>query len=334
MRASFRVFCVVAAVGCGGDDGVGIDTSQSNVCDEIAEVACHNLYNCCTEHEIQVFLRVSEPRTQVQCREDVRVSCERDIAPLNFSIEQNRLRFDPNLMNNCLASIVAPDATCAEVVAELPWAEACMDSAWVGTVPVEGECRYNHECAGAPDAFCAPNQKCTARPGHGQACGAGCAQDFYCASGICQPRLPAGGVCTSTSQCVDELFCDTAATMPVCTARQPGGSTCTGDSGCESFECIPGVCAGPSPSSCYRDTDCSGRCADDGSFCSGPSSCASGTCQTSGAFCSTPTSCGLADVCIFPVACVPGDCVGDPVCSSAQITIDYCTDALGQLPVR
>ncbi len=115
MRASFRMFCLVAAVGCGGDDGVGIDTSQSNVCDEIAEVACHNLYNCCTEHEIQVFLRVSEPRTQVQCREDVKRSCERDIASLNFSIEQNRLRFDPNLMNNCLAAIVAPDATCAEV---------------------------------------------------------------------------------------------------------------------------------------------------------------------------------------------------------------------------
>ncbi len=333
MRASFRVFCMVAAVGCGGDDGVGIDTSASNVCDEIAEVACHNLYSCCTENEIEDFLGVSEPRTQIQCREDVKTSCERRIATLEFSIEQNRVRFDPNIMNNCLAALVAPDDTCAEVVTALPWTEACMNSAWVGTVVVEAECRYAHECAGSPDVFCAPNQKCTARPGHGQACGSGCAEDFYCASAICQPRLPAGGVCTSTSQCQEMLFCDTAAVMPVCTARQPGGSACTGSSGCVSNQCIPGVCAGPSASSCFKDTDCNGRCADDGSFCSGPSSCASGMCQSSGAFCSTPTGCGALDTCIFPVACVPGDCVGDPVCTAPQYVVDYCTGALNQLPV-
>ena len=332
MRAVYCVVSIVAFIGC-GDDGVSINTNQDNVCDEIAEVACHNLYSCCTENEIENFLSVSEPRTQVQCREDVKTSCERQSATLEFSLTAGRVRFDPNLMNNCLASLLAPEDTCAEVVTALPWTEACMDSAWVGTVLVDGECRYGYECAGTPDTFCAPSQKCTARPGRGQACGSGCAQDLYCTSGICQPRLPVGGVCTSTSQCEEKLFCDTAAPMPVCTARQLGGSACTSSSGCVSSQCIPGVCSGPSSNTCYRDTDCSSRCADDGSFCSGPSSCASGTCQTSGAFCATPTSCGITDVCVFPVACLPGDCVGDPVCTAPQFVVDYCTGALGQLPV-
>jgi hypothetical protein len=322
MRAGFCVFAIALVTGCGGDDGVAINTNASNVCDEIAEVACHNLYGCCTENEIQDFLGLSEPRTQVECRADVKTSCERRIATLEFSLDQNRVRFDANIMNNCLAALVAPDGSCAEVVPELPWTEACMESAWVGTVTVDNECRY------------AQNQKCAARPGHGQACGSGCAHEFYCASGICQPRLPTGGVCTSTSQCAEDLFCDVNAPMPVCTARQPGGAACTSSAGCESSQCIPGVCAGPtSGNTCYRDTDCSNRCADDGSFCSTAANCATGTCQISGFSCSSPTACGVGDTCVFPVQCVPGDCVGDPVCTIPQFVVDYCTGALSQLPV-
>jgi hypothetical protein len=333
MRASSSAGIVAAliAIGCGGS-GVDINSTESTVCSEVAEVACHNLYQCCTEGEIEMFLGVGEPRTELQCRDDVRRACERSTASLQHSIKEGRVRFEPEVMNNCLQSLVAPDGTCAEVVEALPWTEACMNTAWIGTVAVEGECQFSHECAGAPDAFCAPTRKCVAKPGHGQPCGSGCASDFYCSAGICQPRLPAGGVCTSTVECAEDLFCDTTQVMPVCTARGGAGAPCTGSSACESGTCIPGSCAGTIGDSCFEDTDCFGRCADDGSFCNDASDCAIGTCMMSGFSCSTPTSCGTSDTCIFPVQCLPGDCVGDPVCSVPQITVDYCEDAVSQLP--
>jgi hypothetical protein len=40
-------------VGC-GDDGVSVGTNEDNFCDEIADVVCHNIYQCCTESEIAV----------------------------------------------------------------------------------------------------------------------------------------------------------------------------------------------------------------------------------------------------------------------------------------
>jgi hypothetical protein len=30
---------------------------------------------------------------------------------------------------------------------------------------------------------------------------------------------------------------------------------------------------------------------------------------------------------------LPGDCIGDPVCTAATITVDYCTGALNELPL-
>ena len=208
-----------------------------------------------------------------------------------------------------------------------------MSSAWVGTVAPQGECLTSNECLGSPDAYCAPNQVCKARPGYGEACGVGCAHEFYCLSNVCQPRLPAGAACTSTTQCQAKLFCDTASTTPTCTVPQPKGAACTSDAGCASRDCIPGACSGPFSSTCFKDTDCTGRCADDGSSCTQDGQCALGTCQIAGFSCSTPTSCGVGDTCIFPVACVPGNCEGEPVCSIARVTVDYCQGALSSIPV-
>jgi len=335
MRASLILVggFVAFAAACGGDDSVSIDTNDKNVCSEIAEVACHNLYSCCTEGEIESYLRVSEPRSELQCRDDVQRSCERSTAALAGSIKEGRMRFEPETMNTCLSALIAPaDGTCAEVVPELPWTEACMNSAWVGTVPTDGACFSSPECADAPDTFCAPSQKCIARPGSGQPCGGGCASAFYCSVGRCAAKLPAGGRCTSSPECQKGLFCDTSGPMPVCTAPGGAGAACTGSAACKSGECIPGTCSGTTSNSCYRDTDCNGRCADDNSFCSTASQCAIGSCMVSGAPCSTQGACGPTDTCVFPVACLPGDCVGEPVCTDGRFTVDYCDDAVSQLP--
>jgi hypothetical protein len=333
MRGTSLAMLMGVLAACGG--GVEIDADEHNVCGEIAEVACHNMYQCCSEGEIEDFLEVTEPRTEDECRSDVERLCDRGSGSLQDSIEDGRVRFDAARMNDCLSAIVAPDGVCVDIVTVLPWTMACMDSAWVGTVGIDGQCLFAFDCAGAPDNFCAPNQKCAAKPTAGFPCGNGCASDFYCMTGICQPRLAVGAPCTSTSQCQDELFCDTAAMpMPVCAARQEGGAACTSNLACESGNCVPGTCMGTS-TQCYRDMDCSSRCADDGSFCTTSANCATGTCSVGGNLCTADATCtaGGGDTCVFPVLCLSGDCIGDPVCTARTLTVDYCTGALNALPL-
>src|SRR4051794_8039408 len=92
MRACICVVVIAALAGC-GDDGISIDTSESNVCSQMAEVACHNVFDCCTEREIEAFLHVTERPDEGQCREDVKRSCERNLAPLRHSFDLKRVRF-------------------------------------------------------------------------------------------------------------------------------------------------------------------------------------------------------------------------------------------------
>jgi hypothetical protein len=331
-----RLACLAAVllVAC-GDDTVNVNTSSSNFCDTIAEVACHNLYQCCTEGEIENYLHVSDPRTEVQCRDDVTRSCDRESAQIQDSLKAGRVTFDAGKMNDCLNALLAPANTCSEVVTELPWKTACNDTAFVGTVATSGACFFNFDCQGAPDSFCSPAQKCEARPTAGFPCGTGCASNFYCMSGICQAKLSVGAPCLSTSQCAKDLFCDLNATpQPICTATQPGGAACQSSQACISGTCVPGQCMGTS-FSCFKNTDCSSHCANSTLSCTTSANCSSGTCSVGGNTCSQQSQCiaGGGDTCVFPVLCLPGMCIGDPVCTAQELTVDYCTGALGVLPV-
>lgn len=329
-------------VGC--QDGITVDATADNFCGEYAEVACHNMYECCTEAQIENELGVSEPRTEVQCREDKTRSCERGTASLRDSLKAGRVTFTADALNSCLDTLLAPSDTCATYVDKLPWTEPCKAQVWVGTVGIGGACFFDHDCQGSPKtAECGPNQKCVALPVGGFPCVNGaCAADFFCNVGICQAKLAEGAPCMNDDQCAETLFCDSAATpMPICTARQPGGSACTSDQGCISDNCVPGQCK-VTGQICYNDAQCSGRCADDNSFCNVGMDY---MCNTSG-HCDVVTSttcygssadsqCVSANAgtkCIFNVACVAGDCVGDPVCTAPLFLADYCAAGLGVTP--
>jgi hypothetical protein len=256
-------------VACGG--GVSVSTSASNVCSEIAEVACHNVYKCCSEGEIERFLGVDEPRTEPQCKEDVRRLCERDIAKLDAAIEEKRVRFDSDLMNNCLEAIVAPSEACATIEEKLPWDEACMNTAWIGLVSDGGKCFNTAECS-SKDSFCAANQTCTAKPTTGQACGApGCATGNFCQAGTCRTQLAAGQPCTLTSQCMPQHFCDTSMLQAVCTAVRNPGEECTSNTSCKSLRCLPGSCSDFPEDECFTDAQCGlGATCDGTPVCSQP----------------------------------------------------------------
>ena len=341
-----RVACCLSAclliVAC-GESGVVVDTTAETFCEEIAEVYCHNMYQCCTEREIEQRLGVSEPRSELECRQDITRDCIRDSAPVMDSLRANRVTFDPVLMNTCLNAILAPPNECAAVVMEAPWKEACKDSPFIGQVAVGGACFYNVDCAGAPDtAECAPTQRCVALPTAGFPCVNGsCAADFFCGTNaICQPKLAAGAPCTGLNQCQEELFCDFTSITPTCVAQQGAGAACTSDAQCLSTECVPGQCRG-STAMCYTDANCTARCANSTLTCLADYQCNTATpghCDvTTSVSCSGSTadsqcvSASAGTRCIFNVACVPGDCVGDPVCTAPLSLVDYCTATSMQL---
>lgn len=321
--ASLSIFGLLVAA-C-GEDGVTVSTNEENFCDEIAEVACHTLYQCCTEGEIESELGVDEPRTELQCREDAKRLCERRYVGVRDSIKEGRVSFDAAKLNACLTAYVAPEGVCSQLAMEEPWKEPCKDAAFVGQIAVGGTCLFSIDCAGAPnDTFCGSDQKCKAKPTAGFPCAGGCARGFYCGTNnTCAPRVALGAPCMSAGQCAENLFCDTTAVTPVCAEPKPGGEACTSDAGCKSTDCVPGTCAGLSQT-CFTDSQCGKRCGGTGITCNTPANCGNGTCSNVGGTCNDFTTCPSGSTCIYTTDCVPVDCVGDPVCTLEYVGVDYC----------
>jgi hypothetical protein len=288
------------------------------------------MFQCCAEGEIEHFLGVSDPRTEDECRDDVRAICERQKATIDFSVKNNRVQFDAKVLNACLDALEAPDGTCATIASMLPWTTACLQSAWTGTVATSGQCDFGIECA--QDNVCSASRLCTALPGDGMAClGQACASGLFCTAGTCRPQLAEGATCTVTAQCQKGLFCDTSAVMRTCTKLHEIGEPCTGNTTCVSGTCLPGTCAG-STNTCTSAVNCSAHCADDNSFCVGDGDCAAGTCSGTTTICFSNTACTAPATCEFPIKCLPAECTGDVVCAEPHITVDYCVGAINSLP--
>jgi hypothetical protein len=337
-----RIACAIAlntlvVIGaCGGDDEGGrpnVATSEDTVCDAVADVACFNMYQCCSEGEIEDALNVSDPRTESECRDDVRAICERQKAVIDFSIKNNRVTFDAQVLNACLEALEAPEGSCATIAAMLPWAEPCLEDAWTGTVATGGQCDFAFECT--QDNVCNSSRICTALPGDGMACvNQACATGLYCNIGTCRPQVAEGAICASTIQCQKGFFCDTTAETRTCTKLHALGEKCSGPGTCAAGgTCLPGTCAG-SPFSCTRATECSAHCADDNSSCffGDDSTCSIGTCSGTTTTCFSNTSCVSPSTCVFPVKCLAAECVGDVVCAEQHLAVDYCEAAMDSLP--
>lgn len=339
--ALISVLGAMVATAC-GDDGVSIGSSQDNYCSQIADVVCHNLYQCCTEATIEARLGVTEARTELQCRDDLVRSCQRADFDVRDSLKAGRITFDPNKLDACLEAVLAPDGVCSEVVTDYPWKDACdlKNAPWVGTVATDGQCFFNIDCAGAPDSFCGPDQKCHMKPTAGFPCAANgtCASAFYCGTNnTCAPKLALGAPCMyspSFNQCDKSLFCDTKGTTvttdDVCAATLPGGATCFQEDACNSNDCVGGTCMGQAFKICYSDTQCGGHCANSSASCTTSGECSNGYCSISTSIiCNDDLDCGsTGGICTgFTVSCLPGDCVGDSlgICTSSIRTADYCT---------
>ena len=331
---------LIGCSGSGNGNGNGkpfISTSKDNFCDQIAAVACYDLYQCCAEGEIERFLGVTVPRTNDQCRQDMRRLCVRNYVDIELSIAANRAQLDSTTLNACLNSLVAPDKSCATPSAStLPWTTGCSKPVIIGTVGDGSACFHNYECA--VDSYCPPNGTCTALPTDGMACAEGrCASSATCSFGTCRALAGSGGACTSSQQCLPGLFCDTSSEVGQCAALHEAGDKCSGSQSCKAGSCVPGTCAGNNGITCFGDGECPGYCSNGQpgwGQCHSSGQCATGYCSvTPSTYCNDRAACPAADeTCVFPAQCVHNACLGS-VCVAYQYTADYCSGALAALPL-
>ena len=332
-------FSCVIACGSNNNGPPSIDTSGDNLCDQIASVACYDLYQCCPEGQIERDLGIQNPESQDQCESDVRKQCVQGLATFESSLAAKRVTFDASVMNTCLKALLPGSGGCATVDATLPWTDACAMSPWTGNVSDGGMCFYSFECAGTGSgtSFCAPNQTCMPLPGNGMPCSAqGCAQGNYCDTTMppetCKPLQGPNGTCTSSAQCMKGLFCNIGTGTGTCQALLAGGETCTSSAACESNDCLPGTCS-TTNQQCFTNANCEGMCGSGpltGEFCGSDQNCEGHCSVTTTTTCVTAANCPTSESCVL-YPCNLGTCTGDVVCAATQVTVDYCTGPESEL---
>jgi hypothetical protein len=330
--------CVIA---CGSSNNAPtVDTNKSNICSQVAAVDCYDIYQCCSESEIEKDLGLTTPESQDQCGSDLTKLCERDLVTFESSLAANRVTFDATALNACLKALEAPANECATVDTMLPWADACMTSAWIGNVADGSQCFYSFECKGTGPgtSFCSPNETCMPLPTAGQACTAeGCAKGNYCnftgPTATCVPLQATGGTCTNTAECMMGLYCNFTTGPATCQPLLAGGQACTNNNSCESNQCLPGTCSTDPAQQCFTKDVCNGMCTtgpNTGNFCTTDTNCGGHCSTTTTTACIVAGSCPAGETCVL-YTCNPPTCDGDIVCASSQLTVDYCTGPNGAL---
>lgn len=320
----------IATLGCGdSEDGAApkVSVTDQNLCSEVAQVLCHNIFQCCTGAQIEDDFGLEITNTENECRRDIELQCEETNAELLYSIQGGTVALDRTKANTCLKSVIVKDQ-CFVVLSEPMDLTACADM-FIGQQAEGKDCPFGWECA--DNLYCAKNSKCHSLPGVDEACPSNaCAEGLYCeydteaGERSCQPLKKSGQKCSLGQLCETALFCDydAQALEGTCSARQAAGEPCESNSQCLSSECLPGLC--DNGDECFTDDDCGGQCATSGASCYNDYDC-DGLCELSGSSCESQYDCDyLNDEACLNEACQPGSCNGQPVCGQYHYVVDYC----------
>jgi hypothetical protein len=277
---------LVAVVACGAMlAGAGCTTSsrldEKTWCAKIAEVECSWIYSCCNLGErLSLTGLNAHEESEPTCREQLTAQCLDDWNVPLASMAAGRMTFNNEQANSCLDNMKTTASQCPAVM-EQP--DDCKKIVG-GLVGIDGECAYDEECAGQ----------------------ARCQRVTDGASGRCYDKSGQDGLCQTSLDCQDGLFCyQGTTTQYVCVALPTVGlnETC-GTSGVvcdqglycdtETYKCAARLGSGQQCSSYGTQAQCA-----DGLVCEYTSLCGSGlpvgqTCSysqvcASGSYCDTTT---------------------------------------------
>jgi len=352
------LFALTAVAGCKTEEEVSVSTSAENYCSEIAEVMCHNMFECCTGAQIEEQLGIAITLDEEECKHDMTLRCEDAYATVEYGIKNGHVTVNSAALDLCLEAMLVQDE-CFVVTVDPQFLVACDEEMFVGNVPADSSCVYDVECA--DDAFCDIDQTCQPLLGAGDDCSDGfipCAEGLFCGPNddgdiICQSLRDEGDDCyLGIPMCEEGLYCaeDEDTGEASCRNRRDVGQSCNENEACKSGYCIPGLCAGTtdacyedsdcqgecneSGNSCSEDADCGGECSDSGNYCDEEYPCA-GTCSETGGYCEDDTDCygGETDTCDQPECvldtCTGASCEGSSVCADNHVVVDYCELGLG-----
>jgi hypothetical protein len=323
--------CVAWSVGgCGGSEDPlpvpKVKVTLQNLCAEMAEVSCYNMFQCCTGEQIEEVLGIAISLEPADCRRDLELICQERYAPIIWAAQKGSVGVDTMAIAGCLQSMIVM-GDCFQHVSSIPWQQACEVDQVVGTVQATGACVYQWECAAGN--FCAPDGKCVALPGAGQECHDACAAGLFCdwQTYRCAALRGSGQQCTSSSTCQAGLYCDfNAQGVGSCAAPRAVGQACDGGEDCTTGYCLPGVCAG-TYTECFQDSECQGVCSTTGSACDSDYDCDS-HCSLSQDSCYSDYDCGAEGGTCAPDSCGQQQCTGAPVCAERWMILDYCQGTL------
>ncbi len=332
----------VLILACKEEDSLAFSTKvdEENLCHEVAEVMCSNVFECCRGKEIEEVFGVKLTTSEGECRTDMELACSEQTAALRHSLAQGRTALRAGRVDACLKAYVVGEAGCfPEVTKFVPQCDAELIR---GNQASGAKCLFSFECTG--EAYCGPDRKCQPLPKEGEHCNAEipCAEGFYCdyfseSVSLCQPRQGVGDGCASPDipdACEEGAVCrlnpdygaDPEAEPYVCTEKRPIGEACDSDDICLSGECLPGTCEGEGV--CFTDADCVGSCRDAPDVeCSDDGDCW-GICQSSGAACNDASVCAEGDRCVQEDECEGAAVCGGASCAQSYFVANYCTRSL------
>jgi hypothetical protein len=242
-------------VGC-SDSGGGKpnpkNVNAKNFCSQFAEVACYNMWTCCTGLQIERMLGQTLSITEASCHDDMKLQCEDTFALQLDAVANNKATINTEKATTCFETLLVSNRDACflvpkDSVFDKKITENCSRSAlFEGSVPVGSDCTTDWECG---------TDACCGRP-DGGVC------DVFSAGCICKTLSPANGSCCANDECATGLYCERpsaicslTASPGACTAQVAFGAACTSDNQCDSNFCEVGRCQGYAVS-CYTDSDC------------------------------------------------------------------------------
>jgi len=340
MRLLIGTILVVALAACGGSSSssegvIGIETIQG------PETAL----DYCTDYWSALASRyagcVAGARELILAHDDPAVLCP-EVAK---AVAAGRAKYDKARGGACLGYVQSADCYGVEALFDNVSDQADCAGTIAGQVGAMGQCYRDHDCQ---DGWCSTSEQCPGvcipLAGEGGACDAliSCKPGFTCSGGVCVPLFSQGTKCSTSPQCQPNLFCAPHGTSPqTCDPRIPVGGTCANTAQCvigadcngpqgamtckkrlgpgeacgvSLQECGPGLYCSSASSTCVVDPGPSQSCLPAAS--SGYEDCLVGTCNADGFICELPS---LWDGCVSDwdcgssLACGVGGC--SPACT-------------------
>jgi hypothetical protein len=210
-------------------------------CANVAEVECRWIYSCCNlgERLAATGLNAHE-ESEPACREQLTASCLDEWAVPLASIAAGRLSFQIEPANTCLDTLRTTASQCPAVIDE---ADDCKQVV-AGLVGMDGECAYDEECAGQSRCRrlgAGASGRCYDKSGQDGLCETtlDCQDGLFCYQGtmpqyvcVAIPTVGPGEACNGASLICDQgYFCDSG--TDECVAQKASGESCTGLNQCQ-----------------------------------------------------------------------------------------------------